>query len=119
MTDPASEKALVAACADVAAAMGCVLEVVGQRKARGSGTTIGAPDALLSTAGHYVPIEFKRPGGVLSLAQKALIEDRRRCGVETAVIRRVDEFVDLINAIRKGTWRKQSRTAPLHGWPFV
>lgn len=107
-----SEKSLVTTCCEVAEHMGCVLEVVGQRKAKGSGTTIGAPDALLSCSGRYIPIEFKTAEGRLTLAQKALIVDRQRCGVETAVIRGVDEFIDLVNRTRRRRW---SQTDPEGG----
>ena len=52
------ERDLVAECCNLAEAMGANLEVCGQRNLKGSGTTMGAPDATLFASGWTVPIEF-------------------------------------------------------------
>ena len=85
------ERDLVAACCQRAEDMGANLEVVGQRNAKGSGTTLGAPDLILFASGWTIPIETKRLGripsddGQLSLDQRARIYDRLQQGVQTAV----------------------------------
>ena len=95
------EKTLVAACCEVAQAMGAHLEVIGQRNARGSGTTVGAPDALLVCCGQVRLIEFKTADGRLSLAQKSRIYERAEQHVDTDVVRSVNEFVALVNSCRR------------------
>ena len=100
--DYAFERDLVADCLLAALAANCLLEVIGQRKARGSGTTVGAPDALLYCAGHMVPIEFKRAAdGRLSKGQVWQMELRRRQGIETRIVRSLVEFVDVVNECRR------------------
>lgn len=96
------EADLVSRCREDAEAMGVYLEVAGQRKAKGSGTTVGFPDAILYAAGHVVPVEFKRAAdGRISAGQAAAMLKRERQGVATRVIRTEQEFVALVNACRK------------------
>ena len=52
------ERDLVAECCDFAAQVNAHLEVSGQRNAKGSGTTVGAPDATLYQ-GEVSPSEWK------------------------------------------------------------
>lgn len=96
------EADLVNRCREDAEAMGVYLEVAGQRKAKGSGTTVGFPDAILYAAGHVVPVEFKRAAdGRISAGQAAAMLKRERQGVATRVIRTEQEFVAIVNACRK------------------
>ena len=74
------------------------MEVAGQRRAKGSGTTLGFPDAIVYSKGRVFVCEFKRPhGGVLSAAQRIAIEARKAEGVDTHVITTEQDFVDLIS----------------------
>jgi len=96
------EADLVNRCREDAKAMGVYLEVICQRRAKGSGTTTGAPDAILYAAGHVVPVEFKRAAdGRISAGQAAAMLNRERQGVATRVIRTEREFIALVNACRK------------------
>lgn len=73
------------------------MEVVGQRRAKGSGTTLGFPDAVVYSKGRTLIVEFKRPhGGVLSRDQELAIACREAEGVKTHVITCEQEFVDMI-----------------------
>ena len=106
------ERDLVSECCALAEAMGANLEVIGQRRAQGSGTTLGAPDMLLCASGWTVPIEAKRLGriasddGKLRVDQRARIYDRLQQGVQTAVIYRADEFGELVNWCRRNARRQ-------------
>lgn len=102
MTDFAREADLVNECRKLAAAMGAYLEVVGQRRAKGSGTTIGAPDAFLYASGKCLPCEFKRRDGRLSAGQALAQHKRMDQHVHTWIIRSTDEFISLVNAARRG-----------------
>jgi hypothetical protein len=96
------EHELVGACMQVATAMACYVERLGQRKAKGAGNERGAPDALLYCAGKVVPLEFKRfRDGRLGLDQIAAIEKRQAQRVETHVVRRVEDFVAAVNGCRR------------------
>lgn len=96
------ESELVGACMEVATAMACYVERLGQRKAKGAGNERGAPDALLYCAGKVVPLEFKRfRDGRLELDQIAAIEKRQAQRVETHVVRRVEDFVAAVNSCRR------------------
>lgn len=70
-------KAIVAA---IRASGGCVLEV-GQRKAKGSGSTPGTPDLFAwippMADGTWVGLEVKRPGGRIRPEQLALAQRGR------------------------------------------
>ena len=107
------EKELVAACRDVLnysdPPLG-YLEVIGQRRARGSGTSVGAPDAILYCAGQVAVIEFKRPDGRLSSVQETARRIRAEYGVETHVIRDLTAFVELVNTMRRQAWRAGAAT---------
>lgn len=95
------EKDLVSDCLEAARAMGAFLEVVGQRRAKGSGTSIGFPDAVLSCSGRVCLIEFKRPGGRLSAGQVGARARRLEQGVPTYVVDSLDLFVSIVNACRR------------------
>ena len=83
------------------------LEVIGQRRAKGAGNSLGAPDALLHVGGQTLVIEFKRAKvGRLSSVQETARRLRAEHGVETHVIQHVGEFVDLVNACRRRDWEK-------------
>lgn len=73
------------------------MEVAGQRKAKGSGSTLGFPDAVVYSRGRVFIVEFKRPnGGVLSADQRIAITAREAEGIETWVICNEQEFVRMI-----------------------
>jgi hypothetical protein len=101
--------------------MGAILEVCGQKNARGSGTTVGTADARLVASGYDIAVEFKRLGriasedGQLSLAQRALIYGRLQQGVPTAVIFTIDEFTELVNWCRRNA--RPRWTIPFRGEP--
>jgi hypothetical protein len=96
-----SEKQLVSDCQQTARAMNAYLEVAGQRDARGSGSTIGLPDAFLYCAGKCLPVEFKAQKGRLSPGQTLAQHRRADQHVHTFIVRTVAEFVDLINGARR------------------
>jgi hypothetical protein len=96
------EHELVADIMRYATKLGVYVERLGQRKAKGSGNERGAPDLLLYCSGQVVPIECKRfKDGKLELDQIAAIEKRSAQGVETIVVRRVDDFIEAINFARR------------------
>ena len=101
------ESDLVSECTQVAESMGAMLAVVGQRRAKGSGTTIGFPDLVLICAGHVVLIETKRaespdtPRGTLNMGQQWFIGEAAAQGVTVYVIDNVDDFVALVNMCRR------------------
>ena len=104
------EADLVQDCRRAAEAMGVVLEVAGQLKAKGSGSDRGLPDGFLSAGGKLIPVEFKRPAtddgtraGRFSLDQLCAAERRRRCGVETYCPQTLEQFTALVNWARCGT----------------
>lgn len=103
------ESALVQDCKVAADALGVCLEVIGQRKAKGSGTDRGVADALLHAGGKSLNVEFKRPesdgtrAGRFSLDQLAAAERRRHQGVETYAPSTLEHFVALVNWARCGT----------------
>lgn len=82
------------------------LEPIGQRRARGSGTAIGAPDAILSFDGRLIPIEFKSADGKLRPGQVLARRCRADAGVETHVVRTLQEFADLLRPQRSGVRRR-------------
>lgn len=102
------EKDLVHECELAAKAMGAFLAKVGQRRAKGSGTTIGFPDLVLLCNGHVELIELKRtkapdtPGGCLNVGQIAFIERAAEQGVTVHVVDTLDDFVRLVNGCRRG-----------------
>jgi len=99
---PVLERDLVAECRVVARAMNCQLVEIGQYKAKGSGTTIGCPDLAVNCAGKTVWIETKRAkGGVLSIGQRAFIEKAAEQGVHVFVIDHVEDFVCVVNGLRR------------------
>lgn len=101
------ESDLVADIAKAAAAMNAFVAFVGQRKAKGSGTTLGFPDAVLMCAGQVRLIEIKRPAtdehphGYLSLGQSAFIEKAEAQGVMVHVVDSVEGFCAVVNSCRK------------------
>ena len=101
------ERDLVDQCRESAVAMNAFLAEVGQRRAKGSGTTIGYPDLTLLCAGKVVLIECKRPKtaehprGYLSLGQSAFIARALEMGVQVEVIETVREFEQVVNSCRR------------------
>ena len=96
------EKHLVDRCREIAVAMAAYMEVISQRGGKHSGTTVGAPDAILYCAGKVIPIEFKRfADGRISQVQAATMARRKAQGVDTAVIRDESEFIRLVNECRR------------------
>lgn len=101
------ESDLVADCAAVAERMGAYLMHVGQRKAKGSGTTVGYPDLPLVCSGHVVLIEVKRlkvegePGGRLSVGQEAVITQCASQGVKVHVVDTLPDFIAIVNGCRR------------------
>jgi hypothetical protein len=88
--------------------LGYHVEVVGQRKARGSGTTEGATDVLLSCCGWYVPVELKKDARAeVRKCQVLQAKMRREQNVDTAGVWSFAQFVDVVNYCRK------------HGRPLV
>jgi len=111
------EKDLVEECKEVATAMGAFLALIGQRKAKGSGTTRGVPDMLLICSGEVRLIEVKRPAtpenpkGFLSLAQSTFIAAALEQRVVVEVIDNVQDFCAVVNACRSShgvqrTWTR-------------
>ena len=73
------------------------MEVAGQRNAKGSGSTLGFPDAIVYSRDRVFVVEFKRPnGGRLSNDQVLAIECRAREGIKTWVVTNEQEFVDML-----------------------
>ena len=101
------ERDLVDDCRDAATHMGAFLAEVGQRRAKGSGTTLGFPDLVLICAGCVKLIELKRtqdaenPRGRLNLGQQAFMERAAEQGVTVHVVDRIEQFVELVNACRR------------------
>ena len=101
------EKELVRECQEVAKALNAFLAVVGQRKAKGSGSTPGFPDLVLLCNGEVVLIEVKRPAtadhpkGYLSLGQSAFLAGADEQGVTVHVVDTVEQFTSLINWCRR------------------
>ena len=94
------EAGVIQVCREVAKRAGVVLEEVGQRKAKGSGTTIGFPDLCLSVAGWWVPLEGKFKANV-SEAQYQLAVWKREQGVDTARITSGQDLADVIGFCRR------------------
>lgn len=107
MTVVERESDLIAECFRSARAMNAHLMCVGQRNAKGSGTTVGYPDLTLVCNGHVVLIECKRERtalgrrGELTLGQIAVIEKCAEQRVHVFAIRTVGEFEAIINACRR------------------
>jgi hypothetical protein len=99
--EPKLEKKIVAECVTVVAQMGAEMELVGQLKAKGSGTTRGVTDGLLHCAGWTLNVEFKQPGKNLDPDQVDQMVKRLAQGVPTYVVRDKMEMVELINACRR------------------
>ena len=107
MTQPVLERELVNECRAIAQAMNAYLMEVGQRRAKGSGTTVGFPDLVLVCAGRVQLIEVKRPKteehpqGYVSLAQQAVIDKCAEQGVTVHVLHCAEQFVELVNSCRR------------------
>lgn len=101
------ERDLISQCRESAEAMNAFLAMVGQRRAKGSGTTLGFPDLVLICAGRVVLIEAKRPksdgtpGGEVSLGQQAFMEKAAAQGVTVHAIWTVREFEEIVNSCRR------------------
>lgn len=102
------EADLVADVVRAAAAMNVYVEFCGQRKAKGSGSTRGLPDAFLYAGGKCLPLELKRPAsdgtraGRFSLDQLVAAQRRREQSVETYAIDSLEAFVCCVNWARYG-----------------
>ena len=94
------EAGVIQQCREVAQRCGVVLEEVGQRKAKGSGTTRGFPDLALSVAGWWVPLEGKFKAQVSEL-QYQLAVWKREQGVDTARITGGQDLADVIGFCRR------------------
>lgn len=107
MSTPVLERDLVNECRRSAQAMGAFLAEVGQRRAKGSGTTTGFPDLVLICAGRVHLIEVKRPksdgtpGGEVSLGQQAFMQRAAEQGVTVHAIWSVREFEEIVNECRR------------------
>jgi hypothetical protein len=101
------ERDVVQECRVIAAAMGVFLAEVGQRRAKGSGTTVGYPDLTLLCAGQVVLVEVKRPRtadhprGYLSLGQSAFIARALEMGVDVRVVETPYDFIAIVNHCRR------------------
>lgn len=101
------EKDLVQDCKDAAERMGAMLAVVGQRRAKGSGTTVGYPDLTLICSGEVVLIEVKRTkdaengAGTLNMGQIAFIEKAAEQDVGVRVVASLQDFIDCVNWCRR------------------
>lgn len=101
------EADLVNDCTLAADTMGVFLEVAGQRKAKGSGSSKGLGDGFLCVAGWHHPLELKRAAskgterGRFSYDQIVAAERRRAQGIETYAPRTLQEFVNLVNWSRR------------------
>ena len=78
-------------------------EVVGQRNAKGSGSTRGFVDVVVGYCGWWLPMEFKNPDGtgVMSGDQQAMAKWRWENGVDTVVIESVQQFADVLGYCRR------------------
>lgn len=100
MTD--LERDLVAELRTVAKQMNVFLVEMGQRKAKGSGSTVGLPDLAVIEAGQTAWIEVKRPNlGVLSVGQLAFMDRAAERGVTVHVVDNVQEFADVVAGMRR------------------
>jgi len=101
------ERDLVAECRVAAKAMGAFLVELGQRRAKGSGSTIGLPDLAVLCNGKTVWIETKRAHvkgeghGCLTVGQVAFIEKAAEQGVRVFVVDSLDGFVSVVNLCRR------------------
>jgi hypothetical protein len=94
------EKDVIQQCREVAKRCGCVLEEVGQRRPKGSGTSIGFPDLTLAVAGWWVPIEGKHkaePSEGQIIAARWRLEE----GVDTARVTSGQDLSDVIGFCMK------------------
>lgn len=108
MTHQVLERDLVQECREIAKAMNAYLLEVGQRRAKGSGTTVGFPDLVLVCSGKVQFIEVKRPKtadhpqGYVSLGQQAVIERCADQGVTVHVLHCAEQFIEIVNSCRRG-----------------
>jgi hypothetical protein len=92
---PDNEHDVVDVCRKLAKQYGCVLEEVGQRNAKRSGSTVGFPDLVLAVAGWWVPLECKYKKEP-SVAQAEMARWRWEHGVDTARITSGQDFADVV-----------------------
>ena len=101
------ERDLVAELRVVAKAMNCMLVEMQQKRAKGSGSTIGLPDLAVLCNGKTVWIETKRAHvkgeghGCLTVGQVAFIERAAEQGVRVFVVDCVQDFVSVVNGCRR------------------
>ena len=107
MADVALERDLVDDLRKAAKAMGVLLAEIGQRKAKGSGSTIGIPDCILIANGHVELIEVKRSkaddhrAGELTVGQIAFTQRAAEQGVKVHAVWTLQEFVEIVNGCRR------------------
>jgi hypothetical protein len=92
---PDNEHDVVDVCRKLAKQYGIVLEEVGQRNAKKSGTSIGFPDLTLAVAGWWVPLEGKFQSQP-SEGQVIAAQWRLEHGVDTARITSGQDFSDVV-----------------------
>ena len=90
------EATLVGHCRQMVRDFGGDLELVSQRRAKGSGTTVGFPDGVLYRRGCVYLIEFKSEDGKLTRGQELAIMCRAAEGVATYVVASEQQFADLL-----------------------
>ena len=113
------EADLVSDILKLAARCGVYVEAVGQRKAKGSGTTRGAPDLLVYVGGFVHPVEVKRPksdgtrAGRFSHDQLVAAEQREAQGVVTSAPRTLQHLANLVG------WSRRNREGVCAACPRV
>lgn len=104
------EAALVDSIRAACKAMGVMLVEIGQRRAKGSGTTVGCPDLAVLVNGRTIWVETKRhSGGRLSLGQQVFAEQALSHGVAVFVVDRLEDFVRIVNAARMASGVERAR----------
>lgn len=93
------ERKIEAACVKLAEQHGCGLYKISFKGA------VGFPDRMLVCPARPIAIvcllEFKRPGGVPTLAQKYIHETFRGFGLPVGVVSSVEQFEEILNELRR------------------
>ncbi|WP_044200640.1 hypothetical protein [Flammeovirga sp. OC4] len=76
-------------------------DAVTGRKLKDEGVLAGVPDLMLIYKGKPYPFELKTPVGTLSATQKAVHDDWNKQGVDTVIIRSIDDFIKEVKQIIK------------------
>ena len=111
------ERDLVALIGQYAERMGVYVEVAGQRKAKGSGSTKGLTDIFIAVAGWYIPCEVKN-GDKAPVRRDQIwcAEKRADKGCPTAWLRDIDDFVVLVNWCRKNPRKNPPLPQGIRWW---